>query len=95
LFPALESVEGIGKQRAAAIMKAYGSIENIAAADPADLAKNCRVGKTAAKAVRAAARLALEDRKAFKQKLTVRRQAKNIGAKLAAEAAEPAPEYES
>ena len=94
LFPALESVEGIGKQRAAAIMKAYGSIENIAAADPADLAKNCRVGKTAAKAVRAAARLALEDRKAFKQKLTVRRQAKNIGAKLATEAAEPAPEYE-
>ncbi|MCL2190576.1 MAG: excinuclease ABC subunit UvrC [Treponema sp.] len=63
LFPALESVEGIGKKRAAAIMRAYESIENVAAADPLELAEKCGIARAAAKAVRAAARLALEDRK--------------------------------
>jgi excinuclease ABC subunit C len=94
-FPALESVEGIGKQRAAAIMKAYGSIENIAAAEPADMAKRCRISHSAAKAVRAVSRLALEDRKAQQQNLSGvnSRAHKSAGDLLAAEAAEAPPEY--
>jgi excinuclease ABC subunit C len=62
LFPALESVEGIGPKRAAAIMKAYESIDKIAAADPVELAERCKIGEAAAQAVRAAAKIALEDR---------------------------------
>ncbi|MDR0455966.1 MAG: excinuclease ABC subunit UvrC [Treponema sp.] len=98
-FPALESVEGIGKRRAAAIMKAYENIENIAAADPAELAERCRIGQSAAKAVRAAARLALEDRASRRQKLTATPPAgrgKRVGGlaeSLAAQAAETAPDY--
>jgi len=61
-FPVLESVEGIGPKRAAAIMKTYGNLEKIAAAEPLDIAKNCGVAEAAARAVRAAAALALEDR---------------------------------
>ena len=93
LFPALESVEGIGKQRAAAIMKAYGSIENIAAADPAGLAETCGVSQAAAKAVRAAARLAIEDRRAQQQRMTIRSKPGSTGASLAAQAAETSPDY--
>jgi excinuclease ABC subunit C len=63
-FPVLQSVEGIGLARAAAIMKAYENLGNIAAADPAEIAERCRISQAAAKAVRAAAKLALEDRKA-------------------------------
>jgi len=59
-FPVLESVEGIGAKRAAAIMRAYESIENIAASDPADLARRCRVPEDTAKAVRAVAKLHLD-----------------------------------
>jgi excinuclease ABC subunit C len=94
-FPVLESVEGIGKRRAAAIMKAYENVENIAAADPAELAERCRIGQSAAKAVRAAARLALEDRESRRQKLTAgggKRLGKNVAESLAAEAAS---EYEA
>jgi excinuclease ABC subunit C len=69
-FPVLESVEGIGPKRAAAIMKAYGSIEQIAGAIPADMAERCGISSAAAKAVRAAAALALEDRETAKQRLT-------------------------
>jgi len=93
-FPVLESVEGIGKHRAAAIMKAYENVENIAAADPAELAERCRIGQSAAKAVRAAARLALEDREARRQKLAAGRGRRSSTAEsLAAEAAET--EYEA
>jgi excinuclease ABC subunit C len=94
-FPALESVEGIGKQRAAAIMKAYGSIENIAAAEPADIAKRCRISQATAKAARAVSRLALEDRKSRQEKLTGRnsRAGRSAGDLLAVEAAEMPPEY--
>jgi len=103
-FPVLESVDGIGKRRAAAIMKAYENVENIAAADPAELAERCRIGQSAAKAVRAAARLALEDRESHRQKLTARppagppiekgrRPDKNAAESLAAEAA--APDYKN
>jgi excinuclease ABC subunit C len=62
-FPALESVEGIGPKRAAALMKAYGSIEALAAAPAGDIAGRCGLSAAAARAVRAAAALALEDRK--------------------------------
>ena len=94
-FPVLESVEGIGSRRAAAIMKAYENIDNIAAADPAEMAERCRLSQAAAKAVRAAARFALEDHKTRQQQLvkgTGKRSphSANIGESLAAEAA---PEY--
>ncbi|MDR1058276.1 MAG: excinuclease ABC subunit C, partial [Treponema sp.] len=85
-FPALESVEGIGPKRAAAIMEAYGGIEGIAAADPAELAERCGIGRAAAGTVRAAARLALEDRETAKARLAFRGLA-GAGASLAAEAA--------
>jgi excinuclease ABC subunit C len=102
-FPVLESVDGIGKRRAAAIMKAYENIENIAATAPAEIAERCRISQSVAKAVRAAARLALKDRKASQQRLTAERGtraggkragkvATGLGESLAAEAA---PEYDS
>ncbi|MDR2027999.1 MAG: excinuclease ABC subunit UvrC [Treponema sp.] len=68
LFTVLESVEGIGPKRAAAIMKVYKELPAIAAADPEDLAERCKLGAAAAKAVRAAARLALEDREGVKKR---------------------------
>jgi excinuclease ABC subunit C len=99
-FPTLESVEGIGKKRAAAIMKAYENIENIAAVDLAELAERCRIGQSAARAVRAAARLALEDRRA-RRPTHGRRQGKGLAGEraaglaesLALEAAETPPDY--
>jgi excinuclease ABC subunit C len=98
-FPALESVEGIGPKRAAAIMKAYGSISAIAAADPAEIAGRCRLSADAAGAVRAAAKLALEDREAEQKRLNAehgrrKRGAHSVAGELAVEAAaEEAPEY--
>jgi excinuclease ABC subunit C len=68
-FAALESVEGIGPRRAAAIMKAFGSLEQLAAAAPAEIQERCKLGAPAARAVRAAVRLALEDRTAAGKKL--------------------------
>jgi excinuclease ABC subunit C len=69
-FPTLESIEGIGSRRAAAIMKAFETIENIAEAAPAEIAGRCRISRTSAQAVRAAARLALENKKAGQQRLS-------------------------
>ncbi|MDR1575673.1 MAG: excinuclease ABC subunit UvrC [Treponema sp.] len=96
-FPALESVEGIGPKRAATIMKAYGSIAAIAAADPAEIAVRCRISADTAGTVRAAAKLALEDRAAEQRRLNAdrgRRGAHSKAGELAAEAAaEEAPEY--
>jgi excinuclease ABC subunit C len=92
-FPVLESVEGIGPKRAAAIMKAYQNLSAIAAAPAEDLAEQCGINAAAAKAVRAAAKLALEDQEAARRRL-----ARGKGAgygetrsadALAAEAAEP------
>jgi excinuclease ABC subunit C len=60
-FPTLESVEGIGPKRAAAIMKAYATLGAVAAAAAEDIAGRCGVSEAAARAVRAAAQLALED----------------------------------
>jgi len=68
-FSVLESVEGIGPKRAAAIMKVYENIDNIAAADPLEIAERCRISQAAARAVRAAAKLALEDRQAGQKRL--------------------------
>jgi excinuclease ABC subunit C len=69
IFPALESVEGIGPRRAARIMKTYETIAAIAAAPPREIAERCGIGETAARAVRAAAQLALEDTAAAKARL--------------------------
>jgi excinuclease ABC subunit C len=63
-FPVLESVEGIGPKRAAAIMKTYGNLETITATHPKDLAEKCGLTIAAARAVRAAVCLALEDKDA-------------------------------
>jgi excinuclease ABC subunit C len=68
-FPTLESIEGIGAKRAAAIMEAFATLEAIAAASPETIAEKCRLGEAAARAVRAAARLALEDRAAAEKRL--------------------------
>jgi len=59
-FPILESVEGVGPKRAAAIMKAYESIANIAAADIKEIAERCRISINTARAVRAVAKLAMK-----------------------------------
>ena len=62
-FPILESVEGIGPKRAAEIMKAYETIANIASADPLEIAERCRISEASARAVRACAKLAYENRR--------------------------------
>jgi excinuclease ABC subunit C len=67
LFSILESVEGIGPKRAAAIMKAYGDIRAVAAAESGQLAECCGISEAAAQMVRAAVRLALEDQETTKK----------------------------
>ncbi|MDR2211096.1 MAG: excinuclease ABC subunit UvrC [Spirochaetaceae bacterium] len=54
----LESVEGIGTKRAAVLIRHYLGIGGIALAKPEDIARVCGCGLGAARAVRAAARLA-------------------------------------
>jgi len=66
-FPILESVEGIGPARAAAIMKAYESLENIASAQPKEIAERCRISVDTARAVRAVTKLHLTERNQLKQ----------------------------
>ncbi|MDR0590112.1 MAG: excinuclease ABC subunit UvrC [Spirochaetaceae bacterium] len=97
-FPVLESVEGIGPKRAAAIMKVYQNLPAIAAAPAEDLAEQCGISAAAAKAVRAAAKLALEDQETARRRLARGKDAgadrygttkTTIGVSLAAEAAEP------
>jgi excinuclease ABC subunit C len=70
-FSALESVEGIGPKRAAAIMKAYATLPAVAAASAEDIAGRCGLSEAAARAVRAAAQLALEDQAGETQRLAV------------------------
>jgi excinuclease ABC subunit C len=87
----LESVEGIGSKRAAALLRHYQSIENIAAADSRDIASVCGCGIAAARAVRAAAALA-----ATAKSVRAARGGAKAGAVALAEeamAAEPTPEY--
>jgi excinuclease ABC subunit C len=91
-FPALESVEGIGPKRAAAIMKAYVTLGAVAAASAEDIAGRCGISETAARAVRAAAQLALEDQAAALQRLAAGKGARSgfyqTGEELALLAAE-------
>ena len=96
-FPLLESIEGIGPKRAAAIIKAYEELEKIAAADPEDMAAKCGITPAAALAVRAAINHALKSRKTSSVK-----KSPSSAAALAAEAltdeafaAEDAPHYKT
>lgn len=104
-LPALQSVEGIGPARAAALLKAFGSLEGIAAAETEDLAGSCGIKESAAAAVKAAAKLALADRVAEAARLSQgggrrakagtggrpygARESSTLAASLAAEAVEP------
>jgi len=106
ILPSLQSVEGIGPVRAAAVLKAFGSLEGIAAAEPENIAARCGLPENTAQALRAAARLALDDRLAEARRLSGGDRARKkgpgadhayanqnsaaIGADLAAEAAESA-----
>ncbi|MDR0997531.1 MAG: excinuclease ABC subunit UvrC [Treponema sp.] len=99
-FPVLESVDGIGPRRAAAIMKAYGSVAGIANAAPEEIAERCRLSLPAAKAARAAARLAWEDAEARKEALkpgggTKKRGSRGKTRALAEEALDMAAEPEA
>jgi excinuclease ABC subunit C len=60
----LQAVDGVGPARAAALMKAFGSLEAIAAAAPEEVAAKAKLGMAIAPAVVAAARKALADRAA-------------------------------
>lgn len=96
----LQSVEGVGPARAAAILKAFGSMEAVAAAMSEEIASRGKVSENVAKAVGAAARLALADRAAEAIRLksatgsatrkavatTNRRGSPGLAAELAAEA---------
>jgi excinuclease ABC subunit C len=82
-FPILESVEGIGPKRAARIMKTYGTLAAIAAADPSSMAQACRISEAQAQTIRAAAALAQEDQAAAKKRLYT----PGAGVQAAAEAA--------
>jgi excinuclease ABC subunit C len=73
LFPALETVEGIGPRRAARIMRAYEGIAGIAAAPAREIAERCGISESSARAVRAAAKLALEDSASAKTRLAAGR----------------------
>ena len=92
-FPVLESIEGIGAKRAAAIMKAFGSLEKIAAASAERIAEKCGVTIIPARAVKAA-RIALEE-KAAKVKLFAGKSS-SLSESLAEEAlaAENPPDYD-
>jgi excinuclease ABC subunit C len=95
-FPVFESLEGIGPKRAAALMGAYETVDAIAASDPAEIAEKCGISEAAAKAARAAAKLALEDREAGKKRLSAKGSGRAGGGKgeaLAGLAAEEPPEY--
>jgi excinuclease ABC subunit C len=63
-FDTLESVDGIGPARAAVLLRVFGSLDAIAAADAGDIADACSISLAAATAARAAARLSAESRKA-------------------------------
>ncbi|MDR0400311.1 MAG: excinuclease ABC subunit UvrC [Treponema sp.] len=73
LLPSLELVKGIGPRRAARIMKAYESMANIAAAPVPEIAERCGISESSARAVRAAAKLALENSAAAKERLAAGR----------------------
>jgi excinuclease ABC subunit C len=104
-FPVLESVDGIGPARAAAIMKVYENIDNIAAADPMEIAGRCGINEASARAVRAVAKNAVEDREDSIKRLNTGRHNTESGQfiygrrsytmRLAEEAAEDEGEYDA
>jgi excinuclease ABC subunit C len=95
-FQVLETIEGIGPKRAAAIMKTYGDLEKIAGANPIKMAEKCKISVTAAGAVQAAARIAIEDQGIRKKELEYKKMAARAdAAALADEAAEDTPDYQS
>ena len=102
-FPVLESIDGIGAKRAALIMETYSSLPGIVSAEPADMAARCGISETAARAVKAAAKLAVGDQAKKKKHLILsKNEVKNwrknpeAGAAALAEeafAAENTPDY--
>jgi len=92
-FQTLESIDGIGPKRAAAIMKTYGNLENIAAAIAEEIAENCGITLAASATVKATARLALEEKDATIRKFAAK---KTDTATLVDEAfaAEDEPKYD-
>jgi len=97
-FPTLESVDGIGPKRAATIIKTYGELKKIAAAQPGDMAEKCGISVTAARAVRAAAALALEDQNAASHRFTAKGKGKPSAAAALADdaiAAEASVDYDN
>jgi excinuclease ABC subunit C len=89
----LESAEGIGPKRAAALLKHYGSIAAIAAASPDEIAALCGCTGEAARAARASAKLAESGRGKAGVRGVYRRD--GTAADLAAQAAENEAEYGS
>jgi excinuclease ABC subunit C len=87
----LESVEGIGPKRAAALLNQYGSIDGVAAAIPEEIAALCGCTAAAARAVRAAAKLAAAGRGA--ETIAARSPYSRSAADLAAQAAEGQTDY--
>ena len=69
----LESVAGIGSARAKALMKAFGSLEAIATAPVETLREKCGLSESVAAAAGAAARVALADRAAERDRLETAR----------------------
>ncbi|MDR1073991.1 MAG: excinuclease ABC subunit UvrC, partial [Treponema sp.] len=69
-FSVLESVEGIGAKKAAAIMKSFISLDRVAAASVEVIAETCGVKPDLAHAVKTAASLSLVDSAAAKKRLT-------------------------
>ncbi|MDR0643933.1 MAG: excinuclease ABC subunit UvrC [Treponema sp.] len=69
-FAVLENIDSIGAKTAATIMKMYASLERIAKADPEDIAEKCRITVEQARAVKAAAELALSDMVSARERLS-------------------------
>jgi len=61
LFSSIESIEGIGRKRAAMLFKKFKSLDNIAAAEPQAIKHTARISLKLAKTVQRAAKLALEN----------------------------------
>ncbi len=69
----LQAVNGIGVKRAAVLLKTFGSIEALAAADPAAVVNQCSLSKQLALSVVAAAREALVFAAREKERLRIAR----------------------
>ncbi|GAB1484244.1 hypothetical protein MASR2M78_30620 [Treponema sp.] len=65
----LQSVEGIGASRAAKLIKEFGSLDAIASSSFEEIAGRCSLSEDLAKAIGAAARQALAERAAEKERL--------------------------